>query len=80
MAIQMEKILHVFKQIMVIIVLLGALNYGSIGLFNRDLISEVFQDKTKYAYDIIGLSAIMYLVFKIILHRKEIGDSFKSMM
>ena len=80
MALQMEKVLQMLKYVMCIIILIGALNYGSIGLFNRDLISELYKDNTKYAYDVIGISAVLYLVCKIVLHRKMIVDTVKNMI
>lgn len=49
-----------------ILVLVGALNWGFWGLFNFDLVAKVFgEDSTlaKVVYDLVGLSAL-YVAYK----------------
>jgi len=48
-----------------ILVIVGALNWGVIGLFGFDLVAAVFGDMSlisRVVYTLVGLSAIIYLI------------------
>ncbi|RKD31565.1 DUF378 domain-containing protein [Thermohalobacter berrensis] len=62
--------MSILKTIVSILILLGAINWGLVGLFNFDLIEFIFKSKTslgaRIAYTLIGLSGIftiLYLIF-----------------
>ena len=57
--------MHIVKIIAYILVIIGALNWGLVGLFNFDLVAAIFGDMTlltRIVYILVGLSAILSLV------------------
>lgn len=56
--------MHVLKIITYILVLVGALNWGLVGLLNIDLVALIFGDMTllsRIVYSLVGLSALIYI-------------------
>ena len=56
--------MHVLKIITYILVLVGALNWGLVGIFNIDLVALIFGDMTllsRIVYSLVGLSALSYI-------------------
>ena len=56
--------MHIVKIIAYILVIIGALNWGLVGLFNFDLVAAIFGDMTvltRIVYILVGLSAILSL-------------------
>ncbi len=56
--------MRIIKIIAYILVILGALNWGLVGILNFDLVAMLFGDMTlvtRIIYGIIGISAILYL-------------------
>ena len=52
-----------FKWLSFFLVIVGALNWGLVGLFNFDLVAFLFGDRTlltRIVYSLVGLSAIIY--------------------
>ncbi len=57
--------MQVLKIITYILVLIGALNWGLVGIFNIDLVAMIFGDMTVLArivYALVGISAIIYAI------------------
>ena len=57
--------MQVLKIITYILVLIGAINWGLVGLFNIDLVAMIFGDMTVLArivYALVGISAIIYAI------------------
>ena len=57
--------LSVIDWVALVLVLIGALNWGLVGFLQYDLVAGVFGEATTMArivYDLVGLSAI-YLIF-----------------
>jgi uncharacterized membrane protein YuzA (DUF378 family) len=54
-----------------ILVIVGALNWGLIGLFNYDLVSAIFGFGmlTRIVYDLVGLAGL-YLLWKMLTKKK----------
>ncbi|MBY6035941.1 DUF378 domain-containing protein [Fictibacillus nanhaiensis] len=55
------------KKLAALLVLVGALNWGFIGLFNLNIVTEVFGSATtitKVLYSLIGLSGLWMLLTK----------------
>ena len=56
--------MHVLKIITYILVLVGALNWGLVGLLSIDLVALIFGDMTllsRIVYSLVGLSALTYI-------------------
>lgn len=56
--------MNAIKIISYVLVLVGALNWGLVGLFNINLVALIFGDMTALArivYTLVGLSAVIYL-------------------
>ena len=56
--------MHVLKIITYILVLVGALNWGLVGLLNIDWVALIFGDMTllsRIVYSLVGLSALTYI-------------------
>ena len=54
--------MNILKYTAYILVLIGALNWGLIGLFGFDLVSSIFGDMslvTRIIYTLVGISAIV---------------------
>lgn len=57
--------MHILKLITFILVIIGALNWGLVGIFNIDLVAMIFGDMTllsRIIYSLVGISAIIYAV------------------
>ena len=57
--------MQVLKIITYILVLIGAINWGLVGLFNIDLVVMIFGDMTvlsRIVYALVGISAIIYAI------------------
>lgn len=57
--------MQVLKIITYILVLIGAINWGLVGIFNIDLVAMIFGDMTVLArivYALVGISAIIYAI------------------
>lgn len=55
--------MQALKIITYILVLIGALNWGLVGLFELDLVALLFGDMTilsRIVYSLVGISAIIY--------------------
>lgn len=55
--------MQALKIITYILVLIGALNWGLVGLFELDLVALLFGDMTilsRIVYSMVGISAIIY--------------------
>lgn len=67
--------MQVLKIITYILVLIGALNWGLVGIFNIDLVAMIFGDMTVLArivYALVGISAIIY----VILSYKDVFEKY----
>ena len=57
-----------------ILVLVGALNWGLVGVYNFDLVAALFGDMTlltRVVYSLVGLSAVVSAVTSYICYRKH---------
>ncbi len=66
--------MRILKIVTYILVLIGALNWGLVGLLNIDLVALLFGEMSlisRIVYTLVGLSAIIYfiLTFKYINER-----------
>ncbi len=62
-------IMNVLLKIAEILVLIGALNWGLVGLFRTDLVEKLFGEMSplaKIIYILIGISAILLIFAKFI--------------
>lgn len=60
-----ENIMRALKIISYILVIIGALNWGLVGLFNIDLVALIFGEMTilaRIVYILVGISAIISLI------------------
>ena len=67
--------MRILKIISFILVIIGALNWGLVGLFDFDLVAAVFGDMTFLArtvYILVGLAAIISLITSY----KSISDEY----
>jgi uncharacterized protein len=65
---------YVVKWIAWILVVIGALNWGLIGFFNFDLVATIFgvgSMMSNIVYDLVGLSAVLLIIFKLVMHKKK---------
>lgn len=60
-----------------ILVLIGALNWGLIGLFGVNLVEFLFGQSilTQIIYILVGLSAITSLIFAIMCYNKHYAEN-----
>lgn len=67
------KQLNVLDWIALVLVIIGAINWGLVGLFRLDLVAAIFGSMSilsRIVYDLVGLSGI-YLIFVVgMLQRK----------
>lgn len=57
--------LSVIDWVVLVLVIVGGLNWGLVGFFGYDLVASIFGDMSflsKIVYDLVGLAAL-YLVF-----------------
>jgi uncharacterized protein len=67
------KQLTVFDWIALVLVIIGAVNWGLVGLFNFDLVASIFGSMaivSRIVYDLVGLSGI-YLIFVIGMFQRK---------
>lgn len=67
------KKLNYLDWVAVVLVIVGAVNWGLVGLFNFDLVEAVFGEMTlvsRIVYDLVGLSGI-YLIFIVGMFMKK---------
>lgn len=60
----MKKV-NTFDWIVLVLVIIGALNWGLVGFFDWDLVAKIFGDMstvTRIVYDIVGLAGV-WLIF-----------------
>jgi uncharacterized membrane protein YuzA (DUF378 family) len=62
---------YVIKWIAWILVVIGALNWGLVGFFNFDLVTAIFGSMSYIIYDIVGLSALVLIIFKCFKHKMK---------
>lgn len=65
---------YVVKWIAWILVVVGALNWGLVGLFNFDLVAFLFgagSVLSNVVYILVGLSAIILVLFKITKNKRK---------
>ncbi|MBQ3642653.1 DUF378 domain-containing protein [bacterium] len=56
--------MYILKVIAYILVLVGAINWGLVGIFNFDLVSAIFGDMSilsRIVYSAVGISALILL-------------------
>lgn len=66
--------LSVLDWITLILVIIGALNWGLVGFFQYDLVKSIFGDMTtmsRIVYDLVGLSGLYLIYLAAMLGRKE---------
>ena len=56
---------HPVKLIAMLLVIIGSLNYLSIGLMDKDLVLSVFKDSSKMVYIIYGIAGLYLAIHKI---------------
>lgn len=65
---------YIVKWIAWIIVVIGGLNWGLVGLLNYDLVAALLGAGSLAAsivYDIVGISAIILIIFKVMKVMKK---------
>lgn len=70
--------MNILKYTAFALVLIGALNWGLIGLFNFDLVAALFGDMTilsRIVYSLVGISAI---ITGATIHKCEITEKNES--
>lgn len=61
----------IFDWLAIILVIIGALNWGLVGLFNFDLVAAIFGGPmsilSKIVYSLVGLAGayLIYLIFRL---------------
>lgn len=56
---------HPVKMIAMILIIIGSLNYLSIGLMDRDLVKSTFKDSSKMVYLLYGISGLYLAIHKV---------------
>ncbi len=62
------------KMLVYLLVIVGAANWGMIGVFKLDLVAAVFGDMTiptRLVYSLVGLSALLSLIFAAFEKKNE---------
>jgi uncharacterized protein len=64
---------YTIKWIAWVLVVIGALNWGLVGFFSFDLVSALLGSgmAAKVVYDLVGLSAIVLIAYKVMKHKKK---------
>jgi len=57
---------HPIKLIAMLLVIIGSLNYLSIGLMDKDLVKSTFQDSSKIVYILYGIAGLYLAVHKVL--------------
>ncbi len=61
------KQLTIFDWVAIVLVIVGAINWGLVGLFNFDLVASIFGSMSiisRIIYDLVGLAGL-YLIFVV---------------
>lgn len=78
----MEYIMNTLKRIALALVIIGAINWGLIGLFRFDLVAAIFggQDAglSRLIYTLVGLSGLISLAIYSDLMREDSLDESRS--
>ncbi len=62
---------YIVKWIAWILVVIGGLNWGLFGFFNFDLVAAIFGSMAYLIYDLVGLSALLLIFYKIFKYKKK---------
>jgi len=62
---------YAVKWIAWVLVVIGALNWGLVGFFNFNLVTAIFSSMAYLVYDLVGLSALVLIIFKFLKHKKK---------
>ena len=62
---------YIVKWIAWIWVVIGGLNWGLVGFFNFDLVAAIFSSTADLIYDLVGLSALVLIFYKIFKYKKK---------
>lgn len=57
--------MKIFNTVALVLVIVGALNWGLVGLFNFDLVAAIFGDMSvlsRVVYSLVGLSAVLIAI------------------
>ena len=69
--------MHILKIISYVLVIIGAINWGLIGIFGFDLVATLFGETsllTRIVYILVGIAAVILLFLnKDIYERRDIG-------
>ena len=58
---------HKLHFILTIVVLIGGLAWLGVGMFNKNFVHDLFGDKDKYVYDIVGLASVYLIICKLMM-------------
>ena len=70
--------MKILKTILLSLVLIGAINWGVVGLFDCDLVAKIFGDMsltTRTIYSLVGFSALACTIF---LYSMMLNDDFRT--
>ena len=62
---------YIVKWIAWILVVIGGLNWGLFGFFNFDLVAAIFGSMAYLIYDLVGLSALVLIFYKMFKYKKK---------
>jgi uncharacterized membrane protein YuzA (DUF378 family) len=64
---------YLLKLVAFVLVIVGALNWGLVGLFNFNLVDALLGSGlvSSIVYCLVGLSAVVLVVFKALKHNKK---------
>ena len=62
---------YIVKWIAWILVVIGGLNWGLLGFFNFDLVAAIFGSMAYLIYDLVGLSALVLIFYKMFKYKKK---------
>lgn len=65
---------YALKWVAWVLAVIGALNWGLVGLFNFDLVAAIFGEGSVFAravYSLVGLSALVLIAYKVKRYRKK---------
>ena len=70
---------HPVKFIAMLLVIIGSLNYLSIGLMDKDLVLSTFKDSSKMVYIMYGIAGLYLAVHKVMWLTGNSGMLNKSL-
>jgi uncharacterized protein len=64
---------YALKWVAWILAVIGAFNWGLVGLFNFNLVAAIFGAGmfSNIIYSLVGLSAVVLVIYKILKHKKS---------